>query len=347
MRAASGSRREDGGCATGTAPPRGVTWRSPAPAAGSAQHWRAAWRARAAGSALPAATSARLKTVARDCSAQGADTRATVLDVTDGAAAAAWLHDAAGERPLDLVICNAGILEEAGRSPQQVVETNLLGTMNTMGPAIDLMRASGGGRIAVTISLAAFRPQPKTPAYAASKAAVRIYAEGMRAALHATGIELSVVCPGIVATPMLEGHQVPVRFLVSADRAAEIIVDGLARGRAQVYFPWLLYMKARLMAFLPSVLVDGLAARAPCAGRGRHRAEPAISASRGGSVSACWRCAGGHCRGEPWDRSAPCRRAARNAAAASRRRRSGRPSPPAGRGSTTAPTRTSSRPLWA
>jgi short-subunit dehydrogenase len=194
----------------------------------------------------------RLEAVAQNCSSRGAETHASPLDVTNRSAVAAWLQDAAGKLPLDLVICNAGILDEAGRGPQQVVEVNLLGTMNTMGPAIDLMRASGGGRIAVTTSLAAFRPQPKAPAYAASKAAVRIYAEGMRAALHATGIELSVVCPGIVATPMLEGHQVPVRFLVSADRAAEIIVDGLARGRAQVYFPWLLYTKARLMAFLPT-----------------------------------------------------------------------------------------------
>ena len=110
------------------------------------------------------------------------------------------------------------------KTPQQVVEVNLLGTMNTMGPAIDLMRASGGGRIAVTTSMAAFRPQPKAPAYAASKAAVQIYAEGMRTALHATGIELRRRLTGIVATPMVEGHQVPVRFLVSADRAAEIIV---------------------------------------------------------------------------------------------------------------------------
>ena len=74
------------------------------------------------------------------------------------------------------------------------------------------------------------------------------------------GIGLSVVCPGIVATPMLEGHQVPERFLVSADRAAEIIADGLARGRSQVYFPWVLYTKARLMAFLPAGLVDRLGA---------------------------------------------------------------------------------------
>ena len=201
---------------------------------------------------------ARLDAVAHDCAARGAETRSTPLDVTDAAAVATWLQDAASERSLDLVICNAGILEEAGRAPQQVVEVNLLGTMNTMGPAIAAMRDSGGGRIAVTISLAAFRPQPKTPAYAASKAAVRIYAEGMRAALRAMGIELSVVCPGIVATPMIEGHQVPMRFLVSADRGAEIIVDGLARGRSQVYFPWILYAKARLMAFLPTGLVDRL-----------------------------------------------------------------------------------------
>lgn len=205
---------------------------------------------------LTGRNTARLEAVARECTAQGAETCATTLDVTDGAAVANWLQDAARKRVLDLVLCNAGILEGVGRTPQQVVEVNLLGTMNTMVPAMALMRASGGGRIAVTISLAAFRPQPRTPAYAASKAAVRSYAEGMRGDLRSMGIGLSVVCPGIVATPMIEGHRVPMRFLVGADRAAEIIVEGLARGQSQIYFPWILYAKARLMAFVPAGLVE-------------------------------------------------------------------------------------------
>jgi len=52
-------------------------------------------------------------------------------------------------------------------------------------------------------------------------------------------------------------------FLMSAERAAEIMVRGLARGRARIAFPWPMYALARLIAALPAPLVDRFVARLP------------------------------------------------------------------------------------
>ena len=64
------------------------------------------------------------------------------------------------------------------------------------------MTARGRGHVAIISSLAGFHGWPGAPAYAASKAAVRSYGEGLFNGLRARGVDLSVVCPGFIRTPM-------------------------------------------------------------------------------------------------------------------------------------------------
>ena len=112
-------------------------------------------------------------------------------------------------------------------------------------------------------SLAAFRGFPGAPAYCASKAFVRVWGEALRPELAAHGVALSVICPGFIATPMTTVNKFPMPFLMSAERAARIIVRGLARNRARIAFPWLLYAGVRLVAVLPPGLTDVVMARLP------------------------------------------------------------------------------------
>jgi short-subunit dehydrogenase len=67
---------------------------------------------------------------------------------------------------------------------------------------------------------------------------------------------VSVICPGFVTTPMTARNRFHMPFLITAERAAEIMVRGLARGKARIAFPWPMYALARLMAALPSAVVD-------------------------------------------------------------------------------------------
>ena len=70
--------------------------------------------------------------------------------------------------------------------------------LNTVLPAVSLMKQRGRGQIAIVSSLAGFRGMPSAPAYSASKAAVKVYGEALRGELHEDGIGVSVVCPGFV-----------------------------------------------------------------------------------------------------------------------------------------------------
>ncbi|MGC2855055.1 SDR family NAD(P)-dependent oxidoreductase [Novispirillum sp. DQ9] len=215
--------------------------------------------------ALTGRDAARLEAVAQACRAAGAEVVTAGLDVRDAAALAAFLAQVDAGGPLDLVIANAGVSSGVGQdgagedwaSARRTLSINLDGTLNTVQPAVDLMRRRGHrGQIAVIGSLAAWRGLPSCPAYSASKAAIEAYGEGLRGMLRGDGISVCVISPGYVTSPMSErvaGHK---PFLMDADRAAGIIRGGLARDRGRISFPLPLAVGTRLLTLLPGWLAD-------------------------------------------------------------------------------------------
>ena len=166
--------------------------------------------------------------------------------------------------PIDLVIANAGIIagisasEETEPRVREVFAINLEGILNTVFPAIDRMRPRGRGQIALMSSLAGYRGFPDAPAYSASKAAVKALAEAWRGSLGQQGIRVSAICPGFVTTPMTARNDFPMPFLMSAERAAGIVVRGLARDRPRIAFPWPMTLGVWLVATLPARWSDRL-----------------------------------------------------------------------------------------
>ena len=158
-------------------------------------------------------------------------------------AEAAWIAEADGGAPLELAIANAGVsagtgggVENAAQA-RRLLDTNIGGVVDTVLPAVELMRPRGHGQIAIMASLAAFRGFPGAPAYCASKAAVRIWGEALRGELYDAGIGVSVICPGYVRSAMTAANDFPMPLLMDADRAARIIRRGLARNRPRIAFP--------------------------------------------------------------------------------------------------------------
>lgn len=219
--------------------------------------------------ALTARDLARLEEVAVACRAAGAEVETAILDVTARESVAAWIEEIDRDRPLDLVIANAGVSAGTGRGGEsaeqtrRILATNIDGVVNTVLPALPRMQARRRGQIAIVSSLAGFRGFPGAPAYCASKAAVRIWGEALRGELRPQGIGVSVICPGYIATPMTAVNRFPMPFLMDVDRAAQIILRGLAHNRARIAFPWPMYALVRLVAALPPGLLDRVLSRLP------------------------------------------------------------------------------------
>jgi NAD(P)-dependent dehydrogenase (short-subunit alcohol dehydrogenase family) len=107
----------------------------------------------------------------------------------------------------DVVVNNAGIgiagpfLDTGVAEWRRIVDVNLLGVVEGCRLFGRAMAERGlGGQIANTASAAAFMPSKALPAYCATKAAVLMLSECLRAELAPHGIGVTAVCPGFIAT---------------------------------------------------------------------------------------------------------------------------------------------------
>jgi short-subunit dehydrogenase len=210
----------------------------------------------------------RLSQIAAAVGQRGAENSTHCGDVTDAEDMAAWIRARDQALPLDLVIANAGISggTAKGESAEQVaaiIAVNVGGVFNSVQPALPLMTQRGRGQIAIVSSLAGFRGFPGAPAYCASKAAVRVYGEGLRGEAARHHVEVNVICPGFVKTPMTDVNPFPMPLIMPPERAARIIRAGLAANRARIAFPWRMYVMIRFLAALPQPWIDLIAARTP------------------------------------------------------------------------------------
>jgi short-subunit dehydrogenase len=175
---------------------------------------------------------------------------------------AAWITQAHLTRPLDLIIALAGIScgtfsrEETPEETRAVFAVNLDGMLNTLEPVIPLFRRQGRGQIALVSSLAGTRGFPVAPSYCATKAAIRVYGEGLRSRLQRENIFVSVINPGFVKSPMTDANPYPMPFQLSADQAARIIKNKLAKGKARLCFPMPYAVGVFLLSLLPPAWVD-------------------------------------------------------------------------------------------
>ena len=205
-----------------------------------------------------------LRDVAARCIARGADARIRVQDVRDPVGMEEWIT---GTGTLDLVFACAGITastrggEEAPYEPdaqiRRMFATNVDGVINTVLPALQVMRAqprgSDGvrGRICAMSSVAGLVSFPGTPSYCASKAAVDRFMVATGGNVKRAGILMSSVCCGFVATPMTAGNTFPMPGLTQTGDAVRTIISGVAEGKRHIFFPWWLAAGSRFMDLLP------------------------------------------------------------------------------------------------
>lgn len=219
--------------------------------------------------AITGRNDARLQETRKLCEKRGANVVAKLIDVQDKVAMESWIRSVDQHHRLDLVIANAGVSSGTGSTENEsdqirdIFSINMAGMLNTVLPAIDVMTRRNRGQIALMSSLAGFRGMPTAPAYAASKAAVRSYGEGLRGRLAGEGIQVSVICPGFVRSRITDQNTFAMPFFMEADKAASIIRIGLARNKPRIAFPWQTYLLTRILAALPLSWTDRLLSKGP------------------------------------------------------------------------------------
>lgn len=206
---------------------------------------------------------ARLADTVAAARTAGAEVVEGLFDVRETAALTAWLQAFDEAHPVDLLVSNAGVVTglQAGRSAEvtesafRLVDVNLKGAIATVSALVERMRARRRGHIVLVSSLAGLYAHPDLPSYSASKAAVRFYGDALRQWLKGS-VEVTVVCPGFVTSPMSSRHIGPKPFEISADKAAGLIRRGIARRKALIAFPWPLVLPIWFANLVPARVAD-------------------------------------------------------------------------------------------
>lgn len=134
-----------------------------------------------------------------------------LMDVTDEDSVARGFAAAeAAAGPVDILIANAGIAETAplGRTSlelwRRVQSANVEGVFLCLRAVIDAMAARGWGRVLIVSSVAGLKGFRYGSAYAASKHAVLGLMKCAAEEVLKTGVTVNALCPGYVATPIVE-----------------------------------------------------------------------------------------------------------------------------------------------
>ena len=221
------------------------------------------------------------KAEAAHIAAVGGRAEAATLDVRDAPAVAALVADVFGRHGrLDYLFGNAGIavggeqLDLRLEDWRDAVEVNLMGVVHGVQAAWPRMLGQGFGHVVNTASMAAFLPTAMAAPYGATKSAVFALSRALRLEGAPRGVRVSVLCPGVVRTPILDGGRhgrlrnfIPKGTLTAlnerlrpmdADAFARRALDDVARNRSVIIYPaaWrLLPLVSRMAPWLLDALL--------------------------------------------------------------------------------------------
>ena len=224
---------------------------------------------------LTSSSADRLEAVASECRALGASSVTvlpydlTCIDAVDVLVENAW----AACGGIDVVMLNAGISQRTNVEDtsmdmvRKIMEINYFAPVAIAKALLPKMVERGGGKMAVTTSIAGRFGFPLRCGYSSSKFALYGFFETLQAEYHDAGIRVTIVCPGRVSTNIskyaLDKGGKPHGVMdpgqangMSADDAARIIVSAVAKGKREV----LVGRKELLMVYIKRFF-PGLCAR--------------------------------------------------------------------------------------
>jgi 3-oxoacyl-[acyl-carrier protein] reductase len=141
----------------------------------------------------------------------GGSAETVAFDITDRAATAIALETLVEAGPIQILVNNAGIHDDAvfpgmtGEQWDRVLDVSLNGFFNVTQPLTMPMMRTRWGRIVSVSSVAAVAGNRGQVNYAAAKGALHAASKSLALELASRGVTVNVVAPGLIATGMIEG----------------------------------------------------------------------------------------------------------------------------------------------
>ncbi len=182
----------------------------------------------------------------------------SVLDITNEKACietARYIHALYGR--IDRIIIMAGQSMPTAFDrldidrARALFDINVMGTLHIIQAVLPLLTHQGFGQLALCGSVAGYRGLPTGQPYCATKAAIINIAESLRCEYQNTKIDIRVINPGFVDTPMTRKNTFPMPMMITADKAALAIIRGLKGRSFEIHFPKCFTFLMKIMDMLP------------------------------------------------------------------------------------------------
>lgn len=189
----------------------------------------------------------------------GSGHRAAVADVTSLESVAQAWH-AFGTSVPDMVIYNAGTYKPMDvqhfelEPVESMLDVNLRGAFRVVSLVIPEFLQRNAGHLVLVGSVAGYRGLPSAMGYGASKAGIMHLAENLKADLKGTKIRVQLVSPGFVKTRLTDMNDFKMPCMITAEKAAQYIVEGLGSSRFEIHFPKRFSFVLKLLSLLPAWL---------------------------------------------------------------------------------------------
>jgi NAD(P)-dependent dehydrogenase (short-subunit alcohol dehydrogenase family) len=190
---------------------------------------------------------------------------ADVRDSRAVRAAADLLREKFGK--IDVLIANAGVGDTTKATeldPDEVarlLNVNVIGAVNCVAAVLPEMAKRGSGQLVAISSLSAYRGLPKSAAYCASKASLSSFFESLRIDLIGTGVNVTIIHPGFIKTPLTAGRKADMPYLMELDYAVDKIIGTIEKKKKSYAFPWQLATIVRAGMIMPNFMYDWIARR--------------------------------------------------------------------------------------
>jgi short-subunit dehydrogenase len=133
------------------------------------------------------------------------------------------------------------------------MEVNFFGTVNCVELVLPLLRAASRPHLVVVASQATAAPFPRAEAYGASKAALQYFCDCLRLDLSSENIDVGVVNPGFVDTPLTRKNDFEMPFLMDVEEAAGRVINKLESRPRRYSFPLRLSLLLGLSKLVPAL----------------------------------------------------------------------------------------------
>lgn len=168
---------------------------------------------------------------------------------------------------VDIAVLNAGLAYRGGVVPfdaaagRKIFEVNVFGLIDFIGELLPDFKQRGEGLIVGVSSLADSRGFPRNGFYSASKSAVTFILDALRVELKKQNIKVMTVKPGFVRSEMTAANDFKMPFIVSAEKAAALILKGIKKEKKYVQFPFAMWASSKAIKFMPNFLYEPIAAQ--------------------------------------------------------------------------------------